>query len=315
MSMKMKKILMQEAGEAPDGGGQAPVETTEVETPQEGSFDWQEFSKDAPETSEEVVEEKEVAPASEPAPAPVAKPVEQPAPTPAAQSVANVQPQPIQPQTVAPTPPAEPTPQPAPVVQQPQAPVETAEQLEAKRTQYLESLTERYALSEEESTTVMVEPEKVLPKMAAQIHANIAQDVINTIFGYMPQYMTQYMAQQQQSAAIQERFFGEWPALREAAKDPAVSEKIVQHVAAWKRVNPQADLDSTIREAGIYTMLSLRMPLPPEMLQSAVQQQQPVTPTFVPAAPGSATTSGVPRPQPTNPYEILANDFLQDDSM
>lgn len=311
---QMYQLMNSTDGEGSDlpGGETPPVETTES-TESTSDIDWDGLSQDTPE--DEVIEpegEGEVTPPE----GEVTPPVEPAVP-------AATQPQqPVVPPVVPPTepvvPPVAPTPAPAtPEVVPQQTPPEPAPapvDLAAQRVQYIETLTESYQLSDEESIAATAEPEKILPKLAATVHARVVEETVNTIFSHLPQYVTQVIETQNTNRQVEEKFFGQWPALKTAATDPAKANQILNTIKVWRGMNPRADLDTTIREAGIHAMISLRLPIDPTLLNGGQAVPTPApAPAYVPAAPGAGTTGGMPIPKPTNPYEILAEEFIEED--
>ncbi len=180
---KRKWLVMQETEEGREGG--APVVPADA-SPQDDSNLWDDLLEDGADEAGEVVAEAPAAatPAEEVGgEAEKSEEVVVVAPTPAA-AAAEVSPVVEKPAEVM-------APAQAPVVSQ--APVEEppvqeigAADRELLRQRAMASLTERYALSEEDVGALQLEPEKVLPKLAATLHAAIYQDVLQRVVTEAP---------------------------------------------------------------------------------------------------------------------------------
>ena len=317
---QMYQLMNSTDGEGSDlpGGESAPVETITPETTESSDINWDALAEDGP---DDVEGEGEATPAeSEVTPAPTPTP----APAPVAPATpATTQPQqPVVPPVVPPTEPVVPpvAPTPAPVTpevvpqQTPPEPAPAPVDMVAQRAKYVETLEQSYQLSDEEAIAATAEPEKVLPKLAATLHARVVEETVNMIFSNLPQFVNQVIETTSNNRAVEDKFFGQWPALKEAKNDPVKSQQILNTIKVWRSMNPKADLDTTIREAGIHAMISLRLPIDGALLNGGQATPTPApAPAYTPAAPGAGSTGGLPIPKSTNPYEILAEEFIEDD--
>lgn len=91
------------------------------------------------------------------------------------------------------------------VEEQPQPEEETPEQFEAKKAEWLGKLAERYSISDEDAEALVTEPETVLPRLAANIHAAVMVDMAKAVEQMLPQLMGQFIQSQPQliSSAMQ----------------------------------------------------------------------------------------------------------------
>ena len=189
------------------------------------------------------------------------------------------------------------------------APTETQVSREQLRSQYGAQLAQQYALGEDDARALLVEPEQILPKLAAQVHLNVLDSVLGAVMSQIPQIITSVQAQGQASAEAEGEFFGAWPQL----KDAKYKQAVYTAVATYRALNPQATRTEVVRGAGINAMISLRLPLPPELLQMDVAQAGAPPATFIPAAPGSGGLPQPTRPLNQNPFVALSEEFSQDD--
>ena len=257
--------MMAEKDELSEGSS-APV--GEEALPSSDSSIWDDLLDDEP----EVVAETEVEPAiasaeevgREPEPAPVVEEKPKVEETPKAavveQRVEEAQ-----------TPPVQVVSQPA---QPPPGP--TPDQIFAYRQQVLAAVEKQYSLSEEDATALQVEPEKVLPKLAARLHANIYDQVMNSLAQQAPVLVAQQLKDRQETQAAEEAFFSRWQDLRPHTEQ-------VQRVAQmWRQMYPKATLQEAIEGIGqsARALLGLGGPV-------AVQQEAVPTAPTVPARPAA----------------------------
>lgn len=227
------------------------------------------------------------APAVAPAQAPTAPTEAQPQPpTPVAEPVA---PAPTQtPQTSAPEP------QPA------QAP-QPALDYNSWRTQQVSNLEKHYALDSETALALQTEPETVLPRLAAQVHLEVTENVMRAVQQMVPGLIQQVNRTTEVESKAQNAFFDRNPDLK--GVDQA---KILQIGAMFRQVNPNADADTAIATIGSMVRTALGIPASSVPAQGAapVQPAQPVMQPFTPARGGGGGTA--PRaPAQANPWADL----------
>ena len=221
---------------------------------------------------------------------------------PVAQPQLPQHPTPVQPEVPA-TPPVAPQPQ-APV--QPEVPQQPQISRQEQRQQYVSSLEQAYAMSDEDAQQMLVEPEKVLPRIAARLHVDIVDTVIAAVMGNLPNALNAIQSQAKVTSEAEDSFYQAWPQL----KNPTYQKTVYDAVAAYRALNPSAPKEDVIRAAGLQALIQLRLPIPPELLQ---QQTPPAAPaSFTPAAPGSGVAPSSPQGE-QNPFVQLSQEFLLDD--
>lgn len=216
--------------------------------------------------------------------------------------------------------PEEPTPEDTPTEENPQTQTPqnlTPEQQEAiqrelqkVRGQVESQLTQLYELEPEDAELFQMEPEKVLPKLAAKLHMNVLEAMHEGVRGMLPTMIQQVTQQQQAQEKYVGAFFEAWPALN----DEKYMDTVVRVVENYKRSNPQAPVEQVINEAGAAAMIALRLPLEQQQQQQMqpVQQQQQVN--NPPPSPAATGTSGGRSPEPVsdNIFERLSEEFLEE---
>jgi hypothetical protein len=213
-----------------------------------------------------------------------------------------------------PTPAPEPTPTPAPVTPPPPPPPaptaeEVTRQAAERRRQFEDQLVQRYALSEDDATSIIAEPEKTLPKLLAKAHMSVVEDTMQWVqanFGRMVEGVTRQQTVIQESVS---KFYKEFPELVGDDKGPTVA-RILQGVRA---ANPNATTEQVIREGGIAALVALRIPLPERLTKqhtADLPTQRPVVGTHTP--PGGSGPAPVPKPPVDNIFTVIAEEDLQD---
>lgn len=228
-----------------------------------------------------------------PTPAPVEGEKESPTPVPAAEVVPPSVAAPPAPEAPA-APPIAPPPAPAP------APFDEAAYL----AEHLPRLEKLYVFSEEEATQLQTEPELVLPKLAARLHARIVQDALSGIGAVIPQIIEQ----QQARRAAEDDSWNTFYSVNGDIKDRVSREQILSVAGMFKQINPTADAPTIVREVGRIIRTSLGLP-DPAAAAPAVAQQTPSMPTnprpFTPAL-GAGQATQV---KSTNAWASMADEL------
>jgi hypothetical protein len=155
---------------------------------------------------------------------------------------------------------------------------------------------------------MITEPETVIPKLAAQLHVNVVESVVNAVFANMPQVLRQITENQNANSEAERAFYSAWPSL----KDPKHAAVVRSAVATYRQLNPTATRDEVIKAAGLQASISLRLPIPPELFDSPASAATQPAP-FVPAAPAAPGVTPQPLSSETNPFSVLAQEFISDD--
>jgi len=164
--------------------------------------------------------------------------------------------------------------------------------------------TEYFALDEETVETLRIEPEKALPKLAAQVYFDAVTQAVTAVYQQLPAAIDAHMGTRQVSSESEVAFFDEWPALKGADQGA-----IVRIGQAYRQANPQASAEDFIRDVGASAHVALGLPLEPEVAEvetPAAEESQPFRPagTSRPAAPAS---------KPANAFTQLDEELFADD--
>ena len=224
-------------------------------------------------------------------------------------------------QAAAPTPPVPPVEQQGQpeAGQQQEAPKQkTAEELQVEydnaRQVLEESLMQQYALSEDDASALITEPEVVFPRLMARLHTNVLASMAQGMAQQLPS-MIQHLNQQQEAMnAYNTAFYSKWGELKG-------HEDVVNRFSQmYQQLNPQATMEQAIDEIGAQVMVALRKPIKgqPQPVPDGGQSQvtAPVTPP--PPVPASVGGSAPPKPAPAgqgNIFSEMAEEFLADGDM
>jgi hypothetical protein len=216
--------------------------------------------------------------------------------TPGAQATPQAPPVPTPAAAVGEVPPP-PTPAAAPAVQAPAAaPAQTLEQM---RENIVTEVASRYAMPPEVRDQFMLNPEQVLPQMAARLYVDIYDAVFNSVMAQIPQVMSSREQQVRAAQASEARFFERWPALR----DPQFTRDIVAMGRAYRQQNPQATPEQAIEAIGAMVSVAKGVALPGAGSASPPQMRPPT-----PIGPGMARAAAPVAPQRTIWDELSSMD-------
>lgn len=151
----------------------------------------------------------------------------------------------------------------APVVEEAAPAVITPEQQAEQRANYLSSVETSFELSEDDRVAMVTEPEKVLPRLAAQVHLRTLEQVAQLLPAVI-EAQVQNMVQRQ--AVIMEgvqAFFGEWPELQAHAADAAKA------LTVFRQSNPNLTREQLIEQAGAFVAQQKGLQLLPKSKRAA----------------------------------------------
>lgn len=224
-------------------------------------------------------------PAQTPQTAPVAAP-----PSPQAAPAVPGQPAPAQ-EPVAPQ--AVPSSQPqqtAPLTQE-----QIAKSFAEHRAQFQPQLEKLYQIEGnwDEATIeqLRTNPEKTLPKLAAQLHYEVQLSTYNSVMQALPEVFSQMFQRREEVNRYETTYKNMYPQLFEKKEYEQTSESSIRAVRA---ANPNMDMDEVLKRAGIMACITLGLPLPgmqqqqapaPQNLAPQVRQPPPGRPAGVNSTP------------------------------
>ena len=162
-----------------------------------------------------------------------------------------------------------------------------------------------YTLSDEDANMLISEPEKVFPKLAAQLHANVLEAAVQGIVAQMGSVVENILQTRETQQKSTDTFFTRWPKLQDH------SEQVQRVAAIYRQMNPQATPETAMEEIGLQAMMLLHIPLEETVVADVPVAQNPPMP---PAGPGISTASSAPAATESNAFTNLAEEFLQEDS-
>lgn len=204
-----------------------------------------------------------------------------------------------QPVAQSPAQPTQPQPQAAP-------PVDPAEM----RAKYVEGLMTEYALSQEDALALATQPETVMPRIAANMHMRVMQDVaahVQQVFAMVPEMLKQQLAQQEAESSAKQEFYSAWPGLSEHHAAVVANARMV------RQANPNATRQQVIDMAGVLTATALG--LDPNTLKAkpaATTQVRQTVPVQQARPPKPAAVGSSPNPVATESPNIFGQ-FAEED--
>jgi hypothetical protein len=165
----------------------------------------------------------------------------------------------------------------------------TAQDLGQMRENLVAEIASKYAMPEEVKEKFLMNPEQVLPTMAARLYVDVYEAVLQTVQAQIPSFMNVREQQVRMSQQAESSFFQRWPAL----KDPKYANDIVAMGRAYRQQNPQASFEQAVEAVGAMVSVAKGVPLPSQAQPSQSPQIRPP----VPVGPGASRAS-VPMSQP-----------------
>lgn len=139
------------------------------------------------------------------------------------------------------------------------------------------ALEQVYQFAPEVAEELDTTPSKVLPKLAATLHMQVLTAAVTQVANMFPSLMEMHMDRTSHVKATEERFFTEYPALREHSP-------MVQRIAqAYRAINPNATYEQIAPEVAAMAMVQARIPAPTPQADPVLTK--PVTPTSQRGAP------------------------------
>lgn len=187
--------------------------------------------------------------------------------------------------------------------QQPQMSNEEMQKyVSAQREQLLGELAKQFPVNEEDADLLVTSPEKVMPKLAANLFLRTYEAVMQGVQQKMPQMVLMANEVQETKTALESQFYEKWEMLDKSKHKDLVD----RYGIAYLQTNPNATREDFIRDVGASAVVALGLPFP--------QVQQPTQQAAPPPVRPSAPVGRPPAPKgPMNQFEQLAADFEDED--
>lgn len=205
----------------------------------------------------------------------------------------------------------EPAPEPEPDTEQPsRAPEESEtpqepseEELQRFRDETLAELEQAFSIDEETAEKFTVEPEAVLPQIAAKISMQTFEQTFAAIVQQLPQLVESIVDGRQRVQEKQQQLYSKFPHLQ------GHEDKVAQVEQMYYQLNPDADPNEALEQIGMHA--SVLLGITPETGAETQQSEEPTAPPR-PTAPRPRRTATSSR-KPANPIEQFAQEFIDDD--
>lgn len=182
--------------------------------------------------------------------------------------------------------------------------------MKKERESFVTQLTEQYAIPEADHAALMAEPEKVLPRILAQAHANMLEQTVRVVQAQLPQWVSAMNSQHSAAQAYETQFFSEWPELKGTEKAPVIARTL----AAYRQANPNAKPEDVIREGGVAALIALRIPIPTRIAQANNAHNADATKpgASAPAVTASSASAVAPPQKSDNIFTVIAQEDVDD---
>ncbi len=195
--------------------------------------------------------------------------------------------------------------QPAPEApqQQPLSQEELEQQFRASQEAAVDALSTHYAMTEEQVQLLDEDPQKLIPKLLAQVHMDVLNSAMQTMQRVFPSLYQMQTTQQSQAQKYEDDFWGAWPQLNRETHGTMAT----QYAAAYRRANPNATPEDVIRATGASIMVAAGIePQAQQQAQEPAAVPQPFTPVTSQPAPPTP-------PQKKSQVDQMVDAFLAED--
>lgn len=192
---------------------------------------------------------------------------------------------------------------------EPETPRKSFEELRAEEITRVEDM---YKFNDEDARAVALEPEKVLPKLAARLYVDIYENVFRSIAQAVPSMMEGYTQQRTARQEAENTFYSEFPSLKGKQN---LQSQIENGLAYFRQQNPTATRDQAIAAVGVQVSIANGIPLPQSYLEKMGVQvnKEPAKkkpPPITPANPGAGGSPPVQKSD--NYYTRIAEEDIDD---
>jgi len=199
-------------------------------------------------------------------------------------------------------------PEPAPVVEPEATPPAPPPDMTALRQKEIDRMVGVYAIDETDARDLAVEPEKVLPKLAARVYVDTVEAVTGVLGAQLPNVVRELLRLERNREKAEDTFYSKFPAL----KDQRFEKSVHSAIKVVRAENPTASMEEVVTQAGIMASLSNKLSLPAEFISEAPKPAAASKPrSFRPAQPGASRPTAPPGP--SNEFEKLALEFADED--
>lgn len=147
----------------------------------------------------------------------------------------------------------------APAQSQPPAPTEVdleagRRAAEAQDKAALDAMESSFALTEEDTQRLELEPGKIIPKLMARVMFESVKVAAQAVLAHMPMMIAQTQYQRDQSHEHERNFFEKWPQLKGIE---GIDGMVVRQATLYRQLNPQAKVEDVIRDVGASITVAL----------------------------------------------------------
>lgn len=184
----------------------------------------------------------------------------------------------------------------------------TPEQVQERYTEWRGETEEvlakgHYNLDEDTIAQLQTEPEVVIPQIASRVYLDAVTMAIGQVQQMMPRLFEQHMSRSSEHQQNEDRFFGEWPQLKDKPEHRATVQRLGK---AYRASNPTATAEQFIRDVGVQAMISLKLPIE-EKAEAAIE-----TPAKAPFQPAQ-TQPGSTAQQPKTGFAAVDEELFPED--
>lgn len=163
-----------------------------------------------------------------------------------------------------------------------------------QRTAAVDELVNKYQMTEEDRDEFVLNPEKVIPRLAANLYVDVFESVLGAVNQMLPDRVANIQGVSLQAEQYTNDFYDAWPALKTAEGQ----KEVLRVGKLYRGLNMEATPQEFIRDVGTQVSVQMRIPIPG--ITEAEPPASEETPAFVP---GGAGNSGAELEIPKDPRQ------------
>lgn len=137
---------------------------------------------------------------------------------------------------------------------------EAEQQPQQSREEWEKGYADFYAtlMDEETANELRADPEKVMPKLLAKVHANAVEQSIKIVVQSLPDQIARVTQLQAEAVKAEQEFYSAWPELKKAD----LNKTVMSSLQAYRNANPKASREEVIKQGGLLAIMTAKLPMP-----------------------------------------------------
>ncbi len=177
------------------------------------------------------------------------------------------------------------------------------------RNKAVDEVRKRYEFTPEQKDEFVLNPENVLPQMAADLYVDVFESVLGAVNQMLPHRVATINSVSLQAAERTNEFYSEWPGLKTTEGE----KQVIRIGRVYRDLNKNATSEEFIRDVGTQASIALGIPIPG--VETIAATSDNLAPSHVPAGPGGVGGEApIDLKQSDNQFERLNAEWDDDET-